>query len=122
MYRLFEQQCVDDAILTRTAGNPGMSDLGLDNRSLGEKVSSDIVRVCRVLLRGLDFYLSGLAVLRVGHVCDACTQRTDFVVSAERPDNPCTVLTDMGVCRCKSDLSSPLHLGRAAPAPGYLPY
>ena len=72
-----------------------------------------IVRVCTVLFDLLDLYLLRLTVLGVGNVGESGTQCTHLVIPAVRADDPSPVLTDVGICRCKS--RSPLS---ASSVPG----
>jgi hypothetical protein len=44
------------------------------------------------------------------------------VIATERSDDARPGLTDMGVCRCPTDLCSALLLCRVAPATGYFSY
>ena len=119
---LCEQYSVDNAILTRAAHDAGAAKLGLDDCTLGEQVPAHVVRVCRVLLHGLDLCFFGLAGFGIGDVRKQCPEGTDLVIPAERTDNPVPLFADMGICRFETDFRPSLHLCRATPAAGNLSY
>lgn len=79
---LFDENSVDDAVLTRSAGNFCIAEVGPDDASLGDDVTSDVVFVGFVAGNGLTFSALGLAGLRIGDVDVVLTQESDFSVAA----------------------------------------
>jgi hypothetical protein len=73
---LLDENTVDDTIFSGTASNFDSTFVGLNNRTLGEDVSADVVGVARVIQYGLNFGLEYLASFFVGYRNTIFTQYT----------------------------------------------
>ena len=76
---LFDQNCVDNAILTRSADDTCLSEVGCNDCALGHKVTADVVRVCCVLCNGENLDLLDLSGLGVADVCELTAECADLL-------------------------------------------
>ena len=103
---LFDQNCVDNAVLTWSADDACLSEVGCDYCALGHEVTADVVRVCCVLCNGENLDLLDLSGLGVAEVCELTAECANLGVSSGGADGLDFVLSKDSVCCRSSDLGS----------------
>ena len=92
-----QQYGIDDAILAGPVGYPGISQLCLDDRTLGEDVPSHVVQIGLVLLYSLDLDSRGLTCLGVSDCGHIASQHAQLHISAQGLDLLDSDFGDRGV-------------------------
>ena len=104
IFCLFEQDCVDNAILTRAADDTGFTEIGCDNCALGHQVPTNIVRVCCIFCNRVDLDLLNLSGLLVANVCVFAAECADLGVTTGYSDGLYTGFSNGGISRGSADL------------------
>jgi len=78
-----QQYGIDDAILAGPVGYPGISQLCLDDRTLGEDVPSHVVQIGLVILYSLDLDRRGFTCLGVSDCGHIASQHAQLHISAQ---------------------------------------
>jgi len=108
---LFDQNCVDNAVLTWAADDLCFTKFGRDDCSLGHKVTADVVRVCCVFCNRADLDFLNFSGLLVADVCKLAAECTDLGVSAGHANGLYTGDPDDSICRGSADLEPFLPAG-----------
>lgn len=107
-----EQHGIDDAILARPVGYPGVPDLSLDDSPFGEDAPSHVVQIGLVLLCRLDLDHLGHAGYGIGNGSHIAPQHSDLLLPAPGLDPLDPRFADGGIALLSSDLELPLAPGR----------